>query len=597
MRRSWIVRLVLVAFCVGVALDAAAQGRIRRRLRGEHGASAPAGVLTLNDLSCVAMFLGPQVESGEFAINMPTAVRLVGGVPHIFQFDGKANVYEYLIPTLTGNCSTPIGSLAQATVLQAWGAWPTMHSGASKGWTPRHPNTNATYTFGLKWDESTGWLVASTSSTYTNLLDGSNALHAVTLNSGSHTLDCAGEWGITGLKQSAVGTGIIDIPASFLSAYGLGSKRWGLGTGGYTSSGSNGVTSNSIGRAIRATDVPSGNACPDATDTDVAEGVTLVRHDINEIGPTCNGDDLALSGSDINCQPGSGTPSTSVAPTTPYPQKTAWQKYSLNYYRFSWDPYGGFGYVGAPTQMRSDWYKGGKEGLVTVFEMPSGSVNTPVLASPTPTVEGGCCTPPTNHITFSLSPAALAGDHYLQLGDRAWVQTCDPIDFVDSNAGCASANGRYLSHITITSINNSTGAVGATIDEPDFSVGSHLPIAGGHFYMGGAYVHAIPDNSRSVDIIQIVDPAQMGEVARLLTRGRPTRPPWDVIYNEEAQFSTFAAPFGCPGCATSGKPSAGLNAPSAVHALPSIQRILVAFKNGTIGIGVQQTLFVVLSAP
>lgn len=596
-RRAAVAVVIALAINIGTA-DVDAQTKLRRRF-ARPATGGGSALLTFSDWSLDGCWTGPDVEGGGGTVNYPTAPRVIGGVVNFYQLDGKLNVYQYPAAT-PGPCTASIASMNQAAISQSWGAFPAMHSsdggGPANQYAPHHPGLGAnSYVWGLKWDEATSWLVASHAPTYNTLPTGANAIVAATLNTGSHTLSCAGEWGITGVIQSAVGTGLIDIPATFLSTYGLGSKRWGVGTGGYTSSVSNGPTANSMGLAIRATDVPSGNACPNNTDTAVAEGTTLVRHDTNETGPNSSGADNDLSGLYIGSNypsPNVGTPPENVNPTTPHPQQTAWNKYSYAYYRHSWDPWtgspckngGSCGFVGGGSFIRSDWYSGSvKSGIVSLISMPSGFMNDLVDSSPVPTVSG--C-PSSCVVTFK--PSGGLSTHFgvsIQIGDKGWVQTCTPITPIgDPLTGCDGQNGQYLSIFEVTAVNTGTGVVTGALHGTDSTSGTHTPIVGGRIYMGGLYAYGAPDTSRNVDLVQILDPAQLGEVAG------GTRDRWNVIYNQEVELSAYAAPFGCPGCAVPGKNPILRQDPSAVHAVGSIHKIYLVFRNAQVS-GVTRSLF------
>jgi hypothetical protein len=291
-------------------------------------------------------------------------------------------------------------------------------------------------------------------------------------------------------------------------------------------------TGSSNGLSLVAIDPPAPNGCPPGIDTDVGVGTVLEHHQTNVVGPNCGS--LGTSGPFLGCGTWPMRPPQYVAPTPPFPQQTAHTNYSISGYQYDWDPYGGHGWMAQAAPKAGFYSEGLKAGLINVFSMPEGWMNTTVLSSPAPTM---------NYPNGTMRVADLSthDDHFLRPGDLIWVKTCDPrLD----GPNCEPTNNRDTSMVVVDSVNTSTGDVAFHILGEDFGPDSgngttgHRPLVGGHVWAGYVYAHGTPTITRGQIRCQIIDPAQLGEVRT----GR--RRPYEVVYHEDIDCSTLLPGFG-----------------------------------------------------
>lgn len=513
-------------------------------------------LLQVANLSCAGVALsfdvgdvgGGQIGQGY----APIAMKRVGGVRHYFIWAGNGKIYEFIEPSLSP-CNSTLSSLTAAPVSQDWGTFTVNNA---DGFTP---GLNSTFGWGLTYDATLDWLIPSWSGSYSVIPRG-NSFAGLSFNTGPHTLTTQGCWGLSGVGMPASGTGLLQIPASFLSTYGLTGKRWGVGLGGYVATVS---TDESIGLAMYATTPPPTNACAPAT-TYATSSTQLVGYAANGSGPTCASFDGTLepSGHNMNC-------GTTVAPTIPYAMRSSFTQYSIDKYPQDWEPFAGHGWHTTSAYHRADWYDDGvKAGVVLAVEMSRGWLKSAVLASPAPTFVNP-------NGTFRITSTDTHDGFNLRVGEKIYVPSCVP---ASDGVNCEITNNKMRSVAFIDSVNTVTGDItyhAISVDAGNGTTG-HKPVPGQDVYFGEVYAFGAPDSSRKTLRLQLVDPAQLGEVAL------GTRAVYDVLPGEEIDLTTLVPGFGSPLYTRHNTTTGTQNGPTptGVIADPTAQQIILAFEHG-----------------
>jgi hypothetical protein len=406
----------------------------------------------------------------------------------------------------------------------------------------------------------TSELLLSWSNTYA-MAGTHNTFAGATLDNATHKLNTVGCWGINGATMPMVGTGILNIPSSFLSNVPSGA-RYGVGFGVPISSYPDGVL---LGPSLMAVVPPAPNQCAPNTDY-LTNGTVLSRYVQNSNGPNCIGFRTSFEegGSGTGCTP--NTP-----PTAPYPAKMAFNNYSKDMYGPDWNPYnGGNGWFGFDTLFSIGWYDDGvKNGIVVPIAAPEGWANTTILASPAPTIN----TSDVYNQTGTMTVASTSTHDGLNMnpGDRIWIQTCTP--GVDPGM-CDTVNGHNFSSAIIDSVNVATGQVAFHIYiGTDFGSGNHKPVVGGAVYLGCVYMHGYPGCSRGTYRLQIYDPALYAQVAA------GTRQPYDISYNQEMDLNPFVPGLGSPESGRGGADPQVAGFPISTITDTGARQIIIAFAN------------------
>lgn len=481
------VPTLLVAVATLVSGDVTAQ-TIRMRV----GIQSSSTLLSVSNFTCTGAFLTPGVNVAGRTTSYPIAMRYESGTRHYFIYDGTGTVYEFPEPSLS-SCSTAIGSVTRAS-LEGWGgSWGTLNVNAGGD---TIPGMNTAFAQGLTWDDTTAQLILSWAGSYAQV-GIHNSFAGVTLNA-NHTMTLNGCWGLSGITQPSTGSGVLMIPAAFVTANLPAGARWGIGLGYYNATIQSGP---SMGPAVYATVPPSPNACEASTDH-LVSSTTMEYHLPNAVGPNC-----------FNAGPGC-TPSQ--APTTPYPSQIAYTTYSEDIYPESWVPYAGHGWAGFGTTGHLGWYDDGtKQGIVDIVITKEGWASTTIVSSSSATAAVLAST--STHDTFQMNP-----------GDHLWLQTCTP----GVDPGCTTPNLDHFSEVTLSTVNTGTGAITYTVDSGDFGSGNHFGVPGGPAYFGCVYAHGSPTCSRATLRMQIFDPAQYAQViANTLAQ-------YSVVASDDAEIDT-----------------------------------------------------------
>ncbi len=515
-------------------------------------AHAAAALIQTSDLSCAGVFVTPYLSTGGKTGSYPVAMRYVNGYRHLYAMGGDAHIFEFTEPA-SSPCNSSPANLPHPSIIKDWGEIPVNNA---SGYLPGTAFVTAT---GLRWDESRGNLIENWSLNYVGDTTGENAVAAATF--GTDTLNTAGCWGISGQAQPYIGGNTVVIPNSFVNAHQAilpQGAHLAFGAGGSLA----GLTSGaSMGPVMIAVN-PTPNACAPSTNYPNQTSKTLMRYNINNVGPTCSPGISAIDPAHDfteGCTP-------TQAPTTPYPAKIAFTGYSIANYQPEWDPWAGHGWFTAYDAAAFDWYDdGSKAGIVMAFEPTSGWINTTVSATPAPTIDTSGFYP---LVTFTIPSTNTHDGGNVQAGDKIWIQTCTFNVDCDSNY---ATNGRFLSTAKVLSVNTGTGLITANLLDTDFGSGNHKPVVGGRVLLGEIYVHGQPDFSRGTYRLQIYDPQQLAEVAA------GTRQPWQVEYNQEMDLTQFISGFGCPTCSSPG--AAANQNPVSLIADPVAHQILVVIRN------------------
>jgi hypothetical protein len=419
-------------------------------------------IMSFGNLTNAGCFLGPFGNWGPFTgSDGPHPIARRQRDKHYFMFGGNGHIYEFAEPPLAAPCPSDLTTLTPAEVLKDWGIFPAMD--ASEGGYPG--GGGGAIAVGVTYIDAQDWLCVSWTRTYAGIAQ-SNSFGCATF--AADRLLSYGCWFTSNpdTNQGSTGSNITLIPESFRNAYGLGANSWAIGDGGATGTVNKGMSS---GLSLVAIPPPPRNSCAGGVDHDAGRGTLLVHYEVNVTGPTCG--TSGVSGLSLGCSTAAAKPPQYVAPTRPYAMQTAATNYSISAYLTDWDPWGGHGYV-AEAALKATWYDDGvTHGLFHVFLMPEGWMNTTVLASPPPTMNG------TNG-TMRIADASTHDGYYLRSGDLFWVETCDPrLD----GSNCEPTNNRDKSFAVADAVNPATGDVTFhTLGEdfgPDFGNGStgHAP--------------------------------------------------------------------------------------------------------------------------
>lgn len=447
----------------------------RRIIRIRRAPTSNPALLTLSNLSLAGCFLTHEVNTGLYTTTYPMAFKRVSGVRHYYEATGDGHIEETTEPTLL-DCTTAIGSLNVASVVQDWGTFTANGSDQAPG--------GGGIIQGLYYDTTLGKLIVSWSGSYVNLGNGINTM--AILSFGATTLSTDGCYAPP-YSMPYTGGPVVEIPSAFVTDHLSANQRWAL-TGGVYASATSGPSYGPNMIAIVPPSTP--NACAAMTDYAISAGTTLAEYAKNNLGATCY--NLGL-GCTVN-------PSV----LTPHPALSSQAIYSLDLYPEAWDPCGApcsnsptKGYFGDDHTWRSVWYADGvKEGLVVPFTGPMGWLNTTVTSS----------TGPGQAVLGSVD----THDGYtINVGDKMVIQTCTP----GVDAGCSSANRNHESIVTIDSVNAGTLTITYTAQDNDScSMCNHTPVAGGEALLGGVYPHGSPGFSRATLRLQIYDTAQYASV-------------------------------------------------------------------------------------
>ncbi len=325
--------LVAVSIFVGVFLV----GQIHITYYANQ-AQAASSVLATSDLTCAGAFLTPGVPTGNGTYYFPMAMRYENGNRHYFMYAGDSHVYEFPEPQLLP-CNTPTASLNRAS-LESWGGdWGYYIVHEKDDYIP-NSYTQSVDAYGMNYDNVASRLLLSWSGNYSNTAQ-RNSFAAATLNDTTHTLTTKGCWGLNNTNTTVTGTGILNIPSSFVNANLPSGARWGVGFGGSLGQ----AASASYGPTLFATIPPADNPCAPATNYPVDYSKILALYLANYDGPTCS--DLG-----IGCTP-------TQPPTPPYAAQLAFNKYSEGTYGTIWDPWGGHGWFGYDMYHSIGWYDDG----------------------------------------------------------------------------------------------------------------------------------------------------------------------------------------------------------------------------------------------
>jgi hypothetical protein len=518
---------------------------------------AAASLLQTSDITCAGVFLTPGVQMGGKTSAYPVTMRYENGNRHYFMYDGTGHILEFPEPTLSP-CNTVLSQVNRAS-LESWGGdWGTFDVNGGDNVIPGISFTTA---MGLNYDSVSSRLLLSWVDTYVGYLP-HNSFAAASLVDNSHSLSTSGCWGITNLNPKIAGSGILNIPSSFVSSYLPSGARWGIGFGGAVAS----YTGLSLGPTLIAIAPPSNNSCAPNTDNFVSSGTVLAKYGQNNVGPNCstNGNSPTGPGSGLGCTP-------TEAPTAPYAAKLGLSTYSKDMYAPDWDPWQGHGWFGFSTAFNMGWYDDGiKNGIVVPILAPEGWTTPTILGNPAPTFD----TPSKNIYyktgTLYVSSTSTHDGNNINPGDMIWIQTCTP----GVDTGCEVLNGRQLSFAIVDSVSSSTGRISFHLMDSDYGSGNHLPVIGGKIYHGCLYAHGSPTCSRGVYRLQIYDPAQYAEVVS------GARQPYDVTYDQEIDMTSLVPGFGCPSCGSGVKIGTEHHGPVSTMPDPLAHQIMIAFDDG-----------------
>ena len=490
-----------------------------------HASAQTSSVLSFSNLTNAGCFLSPFSDGGRYTgVDGPHPIARRQRDKHYFIFNGNGHIYEFAEPPLTSPCPSDPTMLTPVPILKDWGVFPAMD--ASEGGYPG--SSGGAVALGATYIDAQDWLCVSWTRTYAGIAQ-SNSFGCATF--GTDRLVTYGCWFTSNpdTNQGSTGSNITLIPLSFRNAYGLGSNSWAIGDGGATGTVNKGM---STGLSLVAIAPPPPNSCSGGVDHDAGRGTLLLHYEVNNTGPTCG--TSGTSGPFLGCSTWSKPPQQYVAPTPPYGMQTAATNYSISAYFSDWDPWDGHGYVGE-AGLKATWYDDGmRHGILHVFLMPEGWMNTTVVSPPAPTM---------NYPNGTMRVADLSthDGQFLRAGDLIWVKTCDP---ALDGPNCEPTNNRDTSMVVVDSVNMSTGDVAFHILGEDYGsdfgngTTGHRPLVGGHVWAGYVYAHGAPTMTRGQIRCQIIDPAQLGEVKN----GR--RRPYNVVYNEDIDCSALLPAFG-----------------------------------------------------
>lgn len=532
------------------------QGRLGIRIAGTPAVN---NLIQASDLSCHGAFLTPQLQTQAATSNYPITYRYESGTRNYYVYDGQGHLQSFPEPTLSP-CNTAIASMSTGSFPGWGGDWGQVNVAAHGGWVP---GTNSTLGQGLYWDATLSKMVFSWYPYYATVVQ-SNSFAQLTLNDVSHTMTTFSCNGIPAYNTLATGGSVFRAPSAFVTANLPAGAAWVVGNGGSVGY----APGMNYGNAAVAVVPPSTNACTTDTDYNILSSTEMELHTSNLNGPNC------AYPAEIGCTP-------ATAPTAPYPAPMAFKDYSVSVFQPNWDPYGGHGWWTWDSEGKTDWYDDGvKQGIVTFMVTPSGWVNTPVLASPTPTFSSGTG-------GMSIASTSTHDGYHINPNDVIWVESC----VVGVDPGCELANANNLTTGIVSTVNNSTGAITYAALFTDSGSGTHAPVVGGKVYAGSLYAHGAPTSSRLTFRLQVYDPATYVNV---IGGGQTSN---SVQYASEADFiSLVSQQFGGPqNTTTGGLPTAvGGHNLSGVMADPTAHQIMVSLSAAKTGIGVTQDIVYVL---
>jgi hypothetical protein len=522
MRHRVTIALTLI---VGLLVSSVwVEGQSRIRLRGR---TSSAGLLDVSEFTCIGQMRTPNLwPPNTEAWGLAMAMREEGGSRQWFtmgQSDpGRDNFASYREPGTLSTCATAQASANQMTFEQDWGPITVFEEDdyvPQCG--PSNPNC-ATQGTGLTWDPVEEVFLKFWASTYsTGGTVPRNSVAVIEPDEMAHTMSTVACFGLEGVNQVQSGGGVMLMPSSFTGTYSASlpaSARWAIGTGGHLGY----ATGNSYGLAAFAIARPANNSCSGANVLVAsASQKAMAYNTYNATGPQCAEGPLPWF---LDCTPAN-------APTAPYHMKMAFTGYSSLY--ATWNPYGGVGYYGSNTAFNPAWYDerptgGSRYGIVVPMRQPSGWLEDTVQASPAPALVG-------SGVEFTVSAVDTHDGYVPFVGDFIAVVTC----VVGVDTGCIVDNNNHLSVGRISAINTTTKRI--TVDPvlswDSASSGTHTPVVGGQVQFGCLYVRgSFVTCSRGTYRMQVIDPAQLGEVAA------GSRNHYDVIYSSEADITATLIP-------------------------------------------------------
>lgn len=464
---------------------------------GGGGGGGTLALASMSDFSCLGVWKGAAYTTGANSTGFPVAMDhgAGGGGVRIFTYNGDGHIYSHPEPASNtwSPCPTALSSLTGVSngSLTDWGTV-SVQAGENAV-----PGINSSFAFGLSADEALGGLLISYSATYTGLSTYvHNGVALALLNEGSHTLTLDGCWGLTGVRDNWIGSQVVLIPSTFLSANGITGRYWGLGTGIATGP----APGYAEGPTLFATTPPTDhNGCPATTDTLISTFSTLTQFVANGNGTSCR--------NNSNSGPGIGCDTSGMSETNPLPAKTAYTGYSADDYNESWDPHNSHGWFQSRGFWRMNWYRGGKEAIFVAFDAPSGWMNTTITGVPA-----------SGAITVADISAHDRGTTP-NPGDIFWFQSCEvgvdpPSGPPNFDNGCDTANTRYVTTARVTAVNPGTKRIDYDVvaTDPCSLCSDHNPVIGGAVYMGATYIQALPTRSRTYFGCQIIDPQKYIDV-------------------------------------------------------------------------------------
>jgi hypothetical protein len=516
MRHRVTVALTLI---VGLASLGLLEAQSRMHLRG---GTPPAGtLLDVSEFTCIGQMRTPNLwpditEGWGYAM----AMREDAGSRQWFMHNQavtRDHIVSYREPASFSTCATAQASANQMTLEQDWGTATVFET---DGYVPHCSPSCATYGTGLLWDPVQGEFIRSWSGTYsTGGASPRNSFAALVPNEGAHTLSVRACAGLADVPMQQSGGGLMLMPSNFVTAYSAylpASARWAIGVGGHLGA----ADSNSYGLAARAIAPIANNSCNSTVLVSTANTVALAHNPWNATGPRCDGGAAPWF---LNCTP-------PQAPTTPYHMKMAFTGYSSLY--ATWQPYGGVGYYGFGTSFIPAWYDerptgGSRYGILIPMRQTSGWLEDEVQASPAPAKSG-------SDISFTVAAVDTHDGYTPNIGDWMAVETC----VVGVDTLCDTTNNNHLSIGRVSAINTSTKRITVTVTSFDSATsGLHEPVVGGEVKLGCLYIRgSFVTCSRGAYRLQVIDPAQLGEVAA------GSRNHYDVIYSSEADITTTLIP-------------------------------------------------------
>jgi hypothetical protein len=405
---------------------------------GTGGVTSPAALL-LSDLTLVGAFNMPTGDSGDNN-SYGLTYKYIATVRHFFyvRFTGGTHLVRASDPGTTASSPYPT-----ATFENDYGVFAQNRDIINDNDCETVPGTPphvipCGQIQSVHVDQSTGNLWWNYADVYDSCCTGPDASFGYsTMNDAAHTVTDVGFWGLSGLTLKYFNTGLTDIPAWFLTKYGISStQRMAAGMGGYQSI--------------------------------VANGPASLGPVLSTFSPTslpANGS--LLSNTPLIYYPYNGTPNTS-----PLLGRIADQ----NYIDFAdgWNPSGGTGFwqwgaSGNDTaggSMSCAWVDTDLvSGPICATIAAEGNVNTTILASPAPTT----------------TSATLNNAGNLRVGDHLFIAT--PSGFgansLEPNSYVTSVSGNAVQFTATVSTPTSGGVARSAIDY----INSNIEIGRGQPYL------------------------------------------------------------------------------------------------------------------